>query len=128
VKNERMTAKKLFNLYSIRWPIEITFRAWKQSGDLISALARKSHLIHLRALMFVLILLLILTMKITALLQGIYGMSIKYRKTRRSSSRIHPWNPIHGEPSGLQSRYQTCETRAVKPLGTKRNRKSRFAA
>jgi Transposase DDE domain len=42
VENERMTAEKLFNLYSIRWQIEITFRAWKQSGDLVSALARKS--------------------------------------------------------------------------------------
>ena len=67
-----MSAANLFKLYAIRWQIEITFRAWKQSGDLVSALARKSNAVHLQALMLASILLLILTMKIAALLQGIY--------------------------------------------------------
>ena len=69
VKEDLMTASKLFKLYAIRWQIEITFRAWKQSGKLVSALARKSNLVHLQALMFASLLLLILTMKITSLLQ-----------------------------------------------------------
>ena len=69
VKEDLMTASKLFKLYAIRWQIEITFRAWKQSGRLVSALARKSNLVHLQALMFASLLLLILTMKITSLLQ-----------------------------------------------------------
>jgi hypothetical protein len=69
VKEDLMTASKLFKLYAIRWQIEITFRAWKQSGKLVSALARKSNQAHLQALMFASLLLLILTMKITSLLQ-----------------------------------------------------------
>jgi hypothetical protein len=72
VKEDLMTASKLFKLYAIRWQIEITFRAWKQSGKLVSALARKSNQVHLQALMLASLLLLILTMKITSLLQGCY--------------------------------------------------------
>lgn len=70
VKEDLMSATKLFKLYAIRWQIEITFRAWKQSGKLVSALARKSNQVHLQALMLASLLLLILTMKITSLLQG----------------------------------------------------------
>jgi hypothetical protein len=72
VKNDLMTAAKLFKLYAIRWQIEITFRAWKQSGKLVSALARKSNPVHLQALMLASMLLLILTMKISSLLQETY--------------------------------------------------------
>ena len=72
VDNDRMTEANLFKLYSIRWQIEITFRAWKQSGHLVSALARKSNQIHLQALMLASMLLLILTMKIANLLQSNY--------------------------------------------------------
>jgi hypothetical protein len=73
VEAHLMTAGNLFKLYSIRWQIEITFRAWKQSGKLVCALARKSNQVHLQALMLASMLLLILTMKITSLLQGIYS-------------------------------------------------------
>jgi len=73
VKNDLMSAAKLFKLYAIRWQIEITFRAWKQSGKLVSALARKSNQVHLQALMLASLLLLILTMKIASLLQGAYS-------------------------------------------------------
>ena len=72
VKSDLMTAAKLFKLYAIRWQIEITFRAWKQSGKLVSALARKSNQVHLQALMLASMLLLILTMKISSLLQETY--------------------------------------------------------
>lgn len=73
VDKELMTSANLFKLYAIRWQIEITFRAWKQSGKLVSALARKSNEIHLQALMLASMLLLILTMKIASLLQGSDG-------------------------------------------------------
>jgi len=74
VGEDVMTASNLFKLYSIRWQIEITFRAWKQSGNLVSALARKSNQIHLQALILASMLLLILTMKIASLLQETYQM------------------------------------------------------
>ena len=80
VESDRMTAANLFKLYSIRWEIEITFRAWKQSGNLVSALARKSNQVHLQALMLASALLLILTMKIATLLQSMHqkvGISIE---------------------------------------------------
>ena len=81
VDSERMTAENLFKLYSIRWQIEITFRAWKQSGKLVSALARKSNQVHLQALMLASMLLLIMTMKIASLLQISYPkMSISIEK------------------------------------------------
>jgi hypothetical protein len=73
VGKDLMPAENLFKLYAIRWQIEITFRAWKQSGRLVSALARKSNSIHLQALMLASMLLLILTMKIASLFQGSYG-------------------------------------------------------
>ena len=72
VNNDLMTAANPFKLYAIRWQIEITFRAWKQSAKLVSALARKSSQIHLLALMLASMLLLILTMKMTSLLQETY--------------------------------------------------------
>lgn len=65
-----MSCKRLFDLYRVRWQIEITFRAWKQAGHLQEALKRHSNLFHLQALMYAGILHLILTMKMVSLLQS----------------------------------------------------------
>ena len=54
---------------SVRWQIEIIFRAWKQSGQLVKALARRSNPFHLQTLMYGAILLLILTMNTASLLR-----------------------------------------------------------
>jgi hypothetical protein len=68
VGEERMKTSEIFALYSVRWQIEIIFRAWKQSGQLVKALARRSNPCHLQTLMYGAILLLILTLKTAALL------------------------------------------------------------
>jgi hypothetical protein len=73
VDSSLMGADALFKLYSVRWQIEITFRAWKQSAHLVKALARRSNPFHLQVLMYAAILLLILTMKIAALLQATHS-------------------------------------------------------
>ena len=64
-----METSGIFSLYSVRWQIEIIFRAWKQSSQLVKALARRSNPFHLQCLMYGAVLLLILTMKIAALLR-----------------------------------------------------------
>lgn len=69
VGEERMKAPVLFKLYSIRWQIEITFRAWKQSSKFIKAISRDTNQFHLQCLMQAAIILLILTMKTAALLR-----------------------------------------------------------
>jgi IS4 transposase len=46
-----MSADDLFKLYAVRWNIEIGFRAWKQSGHLAQALARRSNQFHLQVWM-----------------------------------------------------------------------------
>jgi hypothetical protein len=66
---ELMKTSEIFDLYSVQWQIEIIFRAWKQSAQLVKALARRSNLFHLQTLMYGGILLLILTMKTAALLR-----------------------------------------------------------
>ena len=70
VEEELMGDDQLFDLYRVRWQIEIIFRAWKQSAHLQEALKRHSNLFHLQALMYAGILHLILTMKMVSLLQG----------------------------------------------------------
>ena len=80
VPDALMKTPDLFSLYSARWQIEIVFRAWKQSGHLSKALARRSNPFHLQSLMYGAILLLILTMKTAALLRKIharYALSIE---------------------------------------------------
>lgn len=67
---DTMSAENLFKLYAVRWNIEIGFRAWKQSGHLAKALARRSNIFHLQVLMLAGILLLIMLLKITRILQG----------------------------------------------------------
>ena len=69
VGEQLMKTSEIFSLYSVRWQIEIIFRAWKQSGQLVKALARRSNLFHLQTLMYGAILLLILTMKTASLLR-----------------------------------------------------------
>ncbi len=69
VGEELMKTSEIFDLYSVRWQIEIIFRAWKQSGQLVKALARRSNPLHLQTLMYGAILLLILTMKTASLLR-----------------------------------------------------------
>jgi len=70
VESDAMSAENLFKLYSVRWNIEIGFRAWKQSANLAKALSRRSNASHLEVLMLAGILLLILLLKIQRLLQG----------------------------------------------------------
>ena len=69
VGEELMKTTELFKLYSVRWQIEIIFRGWKQSGELVKALARRSNPFPLETLMYGAILLLILTMKTASLLR-----------------------------------------------------------
>lgn len=73
VGEERMKTSEIFALYSVRWQIEIIFRAWKQSGQLVKALARRSNPCHLQTLMYGAILLLILTLKTAAVLRKNFG-------------------------------------------------------
>jgi hypothetical protein len=68
IGEDLMGSSDLFKLYATRWQIEITFRAWKQSGQLIKALARDTNEFHLQCLMYAAIIILILTMKIASLL------------------------------------------------------------
>ena len=80
VGTELMKTSEIFALYSVRWQIEIIFRAWKQSSQLVKALARHSNPLHLQTLMYGAILLLILTMKTAALLSKLhprYQLSIE---------------------------------------------------
>jgi len=70
VDNDKMDAEDLVKLYSLRWQIEITFRAWKQSGELMKALNRKSKATHLRTLIYASILWLLISMKTAATLQS----------------------------------------------------------
>jgi hypothetical protein len=69
VPQDRMNAKDLFALYGVRWQIEITFRAWKQSAGLVKALKRRSNQQHLEVLMYAAMLHLVLTLHVAALLQ-----------------------------------------------------------
>lgn len=69
IEDEQMEWEKLFSLYAVRWKIEITFRAWKQSAHSVQALKRRSNACHLQVLMLASLLLLILTMKVAALCQ-----------------------------------------------------------
>jgi hypothetical protein len=68
IGEDLMAASDLFKLYTTRWQIEITFRAWKQSGQLIKAIGRDSNPCHLQCLMYAAIILLILTLKVASLL------------------------------------------------------------
>jgi hypothetical protein len=67
-----MSAEELTTLYSARWQIEIIFRAWKQSGHLVQALARRSNPFHLQCLMYAALLQIILTLKVAGLLRRIH--------------------------------------------------------
>ena len=52
VGTELMKTSEIFALYSVRWQIEIIFRAWQQSSQLVMALARRSNPFHLQTLMY----------------------------------------------------------------------------
>jgi hypothetical protein len=69
IGEDLMDSSELFKLYATRWQIEITFRAWKQSGQLIKAIGRDRNLFHLQCLIYAAIIILILTMKTASLLR-----------------------------------------------------------
>jgi len=69
IGEDLMDSSDLFKLYATRWQIEITFRAWKQSGQLIKAIGRDSNLFHLQCLVYAAIIILILIMKTASLLR-----------------------------------------------------------
>ena len=75
VGSDRFGAGDLAAFYSLRWQIEIVFRAWKQSGNLAAALDRKSNPNHLTGLVHAAILWLILTMKTASVLQAHAGVN-----------------------------------------------------
>ena len=76
IPREKMECERLFSLYRIRWQIEITFRAWKQSTKLEKAFGKKTNPLHLEALMLAAMLLLILTMKISNIIQLKHGTTL----------------------------------------------------
>jgi len=69
IGEDLMGCSDLFKLYATRWQIEIIFRAWKQSGQLIKAIGRDSNIFHLQCLIYAAIIILILTMKAASLLR-----------------------------------------------------------
>jgi hypothetical protein len=69
IGEDLMGSSDLFKLYATRWQIEIIFRAWKQSGQLIKAIGRDSNIFHLQCLIYAAIIILILTMKAASLLR-----------------------------------------------------------
>lgn len=81
VAPDTLNTRELADLYAARWQIEITFRAWKQSGELVKSLSRRSNASHLQCLMYAAILQLILTLKVASLLRlryrGSYDLSIE---------------------------------------------------
>jgi len=104
VGEEVMGAGDLFELYRVRWQIETTFRAWKQSCHLEEALKRHSNTFHLQCLMYGAILMLILMMKTAASLQARYrdcALSIEkiadslttFIQTLTSSEGLSAYNP-----------------------------------
>jgi hypothetical protein len=123
-----MNTTEIFKLYSARWQVEIIFRAWKQSGQLVQALARRSNLFHLQSLMYGAIVLLILTMKTASLLRGRhsrYQLSIEkiahnlaaFILTLVSLHRFADYNP---DPRHLQMDKRSRESlhqTAVRCLG-----------
>jgi hypothetical protein len=123
-----MNTSELFKLYAARWQVEIVFRAWKQSGELVKALARRSNPFHLQSLMYGAILLLILTMKTASLLRKMhrdYELSIEkiaddlaaFILTLVSLQRFADYNP---DPRHLQMDKRSRESlhqTAVRCLG-----------
>ena len=77
VEEDKMDTGDLVKLYSLRWQIEITFRAWKQSGALMKALNRKSKTSHLRTLIYASILWLVISMKTASTLQSTLDKNVK---------------------------------------------------
>lgn len=71
IESKSLKAVEVFKLYSLRWQIEITFRAWKQSGNLEKALNRKSNKYHLGIIIHAAILWLVLGAKVMTLAQRI---------------------------------------------------------
>jgi transposase len=63
VKSEIQSVEELCEIYRQRWQIEIVFRAWKQSGNLRSALNRVSSEQHLKGLMLAGILLMAMSLQ-----------------------------------------------------------------
>lgn len=59
-----ISAKRLNNIYALRWSIEIQFRALKQSCQISRALTHKSDFFHLEALVLTALLYQLLTMRI----------------------------------------------------------------
>jgi len=123
VREELMKTAEIFSLYSVRWQIETIFRAWKQSSQLVKALARRSNSFHLQTLMYGAILLLILTMKTAALLRGLhprYQLSIEkiaqdlaaFILTLVSMERFADYNPdprhLKMDKRSRKSLYQTA--------------------
>ena len=118
-----MKTEEVFRLYSTRWQIEIVFRAWKQSGQLMKALARRSNPFHLQSLMYGAMLLLILTMKTASLLHKRFNhveLSIEkiaqdlaaYILTLLSLDRFGDYNPdprhIQTDKRSRKSLHQTA--------------------
>lgn len=50
IPEEMMSVKQLAELYRLRWNIELSFKAWKQSGSMLAALGRKANAFFLESL------------------------------------------------------------------------------
>ena len=121
VSEEQLDTVTLAKLYAVRWQIEITFRAWKQSGDLLQALNRKSKPAHLRTLIYAAILWLVLTMKTASMLQHILAKTKKVVSLQKLSMNMAGYTLMLTAMSNLSEysphlRHVLMEARKREPL------------
>lgn len=76
IECEKMTIQELSSLYRLRWQIELSFKAWKQSGGLSTALSRKSNPYYLQSMVLAGMIRFILSFRLFAVLQEVDRLSM----------------------------------------------------
>ena len=72
-----MKAEELVQLYRLRWKIELSFKAWKQSGQAEVSLTRKSNKYYLESMIMAAMIRFVLSFRLYALLQGAERLSME---------------------------------------------------
>lgn len=76
IKSEKMGLEELCSLYRLRWQIELSFKAWKQSGSVEISLSRKSNPYYLESMILASMIRFVLSFRLYSYLDGMNRLSM----------------------------------------------------
>lgn len=106
-----LAAKEIFRLYSLRWRIEIVFKAWKSKFDFVKMFAKQQYMLPSRVVIQVNLILMTIILFLTNWYQGLFHLV--QQKTGRYLSLLKFSAMVKNDLEHLHDLYENDQERLI---------------